>query len=131
MKTKMIGIASILALVLGMGLSIISFAHDDMKGMKKDNDVTVKGEIVDLACYLDHGATGMKHQQCALTCLKGGQPMGLLTSDGKVYLLLANHQDGKPFDEAKNYAALQVEITGPLAEKAGITGLTVEKVKKL
>lgn len=126
---KTIGIASILTLLLGMGLAMASFAHDDMKGMQKD--VTVTGEIVDLACYLDHGATGAKHQQCALTCLKGGQPMGLLTKEGKVYLLLADHQDGKPFDEAKNYAALQVEITGPLAEKAGITGLTVEKVKKI
>lgn len=126
---KTIGIASILTLLLGMGLAMASFAHDDMKGMQKD--ITVTGEIVDLACYLDHGATGAKHQQCALTCLKGGQPMGLLTKEGKVYLLLADHQDGKPFDEAKNYAALQVEITGPLAEKAGITGLTVEKVKKI
>ena len=131
MRKKTFGTASILALILGMGLSIMSFAHDGMKDMKTEKDVTVTGEIVDLACYLDHGATGAKHQQCALTCLKGGQPMGLLTKEGKVYLLLADHQDGKPFDEAKNYAALQVEITGPLAEKAGVTGLTVEKVKKL
>lgn len=113
-----------------LGMTGVVAAHDhDMKGMAKD--VTVKGEIVDLACYIDHGAKGAKHQQCALTCLKGGQPMGLLTADGKVYLLLADHQDAKPFEEAKNYAALQVEVTGPVAEKAGITGLTVESVKKL
>ncbi len=128
---KSFGITAMLTLLVAMAFAIASFAHDDMKGMKTGKDITVKGEIVDLACYLDHGATGMKHQQCALTCLKGGQPMGLLAADGKVYLLLADHQDGKPFDEAKTYAALQVEITGPLAEKAGLTGLTVEKVKKL
>ena len=131
---KSFGITAMLTLLVAMAFAIGSFAHDDMKGMKgmkTDKDITVKGEIVDLACYLDHGATGMKHQQCALTCLKGGQPMGLLAADGKVYLLLADHQDAKPFDEAKTYAALQVEITGPLAEKAGVTGLTVEKVKKL
>jgi hypothetical protein len=131
MKKTTIGIASLFALVLGMSLSVAAFAQGGMKEMKTGKEITAKGEIVDLACYLDHGAMGMKHQQCALTCLKGGQPMGLLTSDGKVYLLLADHQDGKAFDEAKTYAALQVEITGPLAEKAGITGLTVEKVKKL
>lgn len=119
-----------LALLLAAALGFASFAQGHgMKGEGKA--VTVRGEIVDLACYLDHGATGMKHQQCALTCLKGGQPMGLLAADGKVYLLLADHQNGKPFEEAKNYAALQVEITGPLAEKAGITGLTVEHAKKL
>ncbi len=128
---KSFGIIAMLTILVTVAFAIASFAHDDMKGMKTGKDITVKGEIVDLACYLDHGATGMKHQQCALTCLKGGQPMGLLAADGKVYLLLADHQDGKPFDEAKTYAALQVEITGPLAEKAGLTGLTVEKVKKL
>jgi hypothetical protein len=128
---KTFGIAALLTLLVATALATASLAADDMKGMKAGQDITVKGEIVDLACYLDHGATGMKHQQCALTCLKGGQPMGLLTPEGKVYLLLADHQDGKPFAEAKNYAALQVEITGPLAEKAGIAGLTVVKVKKL
>jgi type 1 fimbria pilin len=128
---KTYGIVTLLPILLGLFLATASFAQGDTKGTKTAKDITVKGEIVDLACYLDHGATGMKHQQCALTCLKGGQPMGLLTSEGKVYLLLADHQDGKAFDEAKTQAALQVEVTGPLAEKAGITGLTVEKIKKL
>ena len=41
------------------------------------------------------------------------------------------HQDAKPFEEAKTYAADQVEITGPVAQKAGITGLTVMSVKKM
>ncbi len=99
-------------------------------GMEGGKSITVKGEIVDLACYLDHGASGAKHQQCALTCLKNGEPMGLLTADGKVYLLLADHQNAKPFDEAKGFASQQVEVTGPEAAKAGMTGLTVVSVKK-
>ena len=128
---KKIGPASILALVLAMGFAVLSFAAGEKMQMKAEKDLVVSGEIIDLACYLDHGASGAKHQQCALTCLKGGQPMGLLTKEGKVYLLLADHQDAKAFDEAKTYAALQVEVTGPMVEKAGITGLTVVKVKKL
>ncbi|OGF63530.1 MAG: hypothetical protein A2Y62_16440, partial [Candidatus Fischerbacteria bacterium RBG_13_37_8] len=92
---------------------------------------TVKGEVLDLACYIGHEAKGLKHQQCALTCLKDGQPMGLLTEDGAVYLLLADHQDGKPFNETKNYAALQVEISGTMYERAGIKAVSVESVKKL
>ena len=129
MKTqflKMVAVTAMTITAVALGFSALAHDHEG-----KGKNVVVRGEIVDLACYLGHGATGMKHQQCALTCLKGGQPMGLLASDGKVYLLLADHADGKPFEEAKNYAALQVEITGPLAEKAGITGLTVETAKKL
>lgn len=109
---------------------VAAFAHGGME-MGSGKSITVKGEILDLACYLDHGARGAKHQQCALTCLKNGEPMGLITADGKLYLLLADHQDAKPFNEAKTYAADQVEVTGPTAEKDGITGLTVLSVKKL
>lgn len=117
---------TLLATLLAALVGIAAFAHMG----ENAKAVTVKGEIVDLACYLDHGATGMKHQQCALACLKGGQPMGLLTADGKVYLLLADHQNAKPFEEAKGMAALQVEVTGPPAQRAGVNGITVESVKK-
>lgn len=117
-----------LTLALSAGFSSLVFAAGNGGG---GNSVTVKGEIVDLACYLDHGARGAKHQQCALTCLKNGEPMGLLTEDGTVYLLLADHSNGAPFETAKSLAADTVEVTGPLAKKAGITGLTVLSVKKL
>ncbi len=121
----------VLAVVAACAVWTLSaFAHGGME-MGKAKSVTVKGEIIDLACYLDHGASGAKHQQCALTCLKNGEPMGLLTADGKVYLLLADHQNAKPFDEAKGFAAQQVEVTGPEASKAGIEGLTVASVKKI
>ncbi len=108
--------------------------HDHAKAAEaesKEVQSTVKGEIVDLACFLGHGAKGMDHQSCALKCLSSGQPMGLLTADGTVYLLMASHEDGKPFDEAKTLAALQVSVTGPMVNASGIKALTVESVKKL
>ncbi len=117
-----------LALMSFIGSAV--FAAGPMK-MDKEASVTVKGEILDMACYLGHGAMGMKHQQCALMCLKGGQPMGLRTADGKVYLLVASHKDGKPFEEAKGYAADQVEVTGPLFQRDGISAIEVDTVKKL
>ena len=42
------------------------------------------GEVVDLACYVAHGDAGRgpDHAKCAKGCVKGGQPMGLLTDDG-------------------------------------------------
>jgi hypothetical protein len=121
---------TLLAVALMSFVGTALFAAGSMK-MNKEASITVKGEILDMACYLAHGAMGMKHQQCALMCLKGGQPMGLRTADGKVYLLVASHQDGKPFDEAKGYAADQVEVTGPLFQRDGISAIEVDAVKKL
>ena len=127
MKRTTITVLSLVVLATCALWSASLFAE----GGKEAKSITVKGEILDLACYLDHGASGAKHQQCALNCLKSGQPMGLLAADGKVYLLLADHANGKPFEEAKGYAALQVEVTGPASDRAGMSGLTVQSVKKV
>ena len=128
--TKRGFVMTLLTLALMSFIGSAVFAAGSMK-MDKGASVTVKGEILDMACYLGHGAMGMKHQQCALMCLKGGQPMGLRTADGKVYLLVASHKDGKPFEEAKGYAADQVEVTGPLFQRNGISAIEVDTVKKL
>jgi hypothetical protein len=53
---------------------------------------TIKGEVVDLMCYLDHGAKGEKHKGCAQKCIESGGPVGLLTADDQLYLVVGNHE---------------------------------------
>jgi len=92
---------------------------------------SVKGEILDLACYISHDAHGDEHAKCAERCVKGGQPMGLLGEDGTVYVLFADHGDDAAYKKTQEYAGKTVEISGPLAEKAGVKGITVHSVKEL
>src|ERR1022692_3666450 len=49
---------------------------------------TVRGEIVDFSCYLEVGKHGEKHRGCAQRCLTNGQPIGLLTQNGNLYMLM-------------------------------------------
>ena len=49
---------------------------------------TVVGEIIDLSCYLQVGKHGDKHRDCGQKCVRNGQPVGLLTEDGAVYMLI-------------------------------------------
>lgn len=51
--------------------------------------VTLTGEIVDCSCYWQLGKHGAKHKECGQKCARAGEPIGLLTSDGTVYLLMA------------------------------------------
>jgi hypothetical protein len=88
-----------------------------------------KGEIVDIACYVPKAAHGTAHADCAKKCLKNGQPMGLLTGDGDMMLLVADHADGKAFESAKDMAGKNVEVSGTMAEKAGMKIVTVTGVK--
>lgn len=89
------------------------------------DEMTWTGEVLDLACYAAKDAKGADHAGCAKSCVKSGQPMGLLTADGTVVLLAASHSDGKPYEALKDWAGSQVEVTGELAERSGVKVVTV------
>jgi hypothetical protein len=80
---------------------------------------TIKGELVDQACYTkDHKNMGDAHKECAVTCAKKGQPVALVTSDGKVYTVtgeLAADSNAK----LVNHMSHTVELTGDVSEKDG------------
>jgi hypothetical protein len=89
---------------------------------------TVTGEILDMKCYMTSGEHGPDHKDCAAMCIKGGSPMGILSDDGKVYLLIEG-KNSAPFEEAKKHAGETVTVTGTLSEKNGVQGLIVTEVK--
>ena len=93
--------------------------------LSADDASTWSGEVLDLACYVANEAHGADHADCAETCAKAGQPMGLLTDDGNVFLLAASHDDGAPYQQLKNLAGQKAEVTGMMAEKAGVKMITV------
>jgi hypothetical protein len=79
---------------------------------------TIKGEVVDLMCYLDHGAKGEKHKGCAKKCIEGGGPVGLLTADDQLYLVIGEH---KPINtELAAKAAETVTLKGKVVERNGM-----------
>ena len=101
--------------------------HDEHGASAKT--ITVTGELVDLSCYIGHEAKGAGHQKCADTCLKKGLPMGVLTKDGKLYLILEDHAKAAAYASLKTKAAKTVTVTGALHEKGGIKGIVVTSAK--
>jgi hypothetical protein len=88
---------------------------------------TVKGEIVDLMCYLDHGAKGDKHKGCAEKCLKSGGPVGLLSGDD-LYLVIGDH---KPINDLlADKAAQTVTLKGKVVEKHGMKMIENAELEK-
>jgi hypothetical protein len=91
---------------------------------------TVTGEVVDLACYLPHPEMkGSGHRKCAETCAKKGMPLGILTDDKQVYLLLEDHENPKPYEQAKAKAAEKITVEGDKATQGGLQAIVVESVK--
>ena len=90
---------------------------------------TITGEVVDLGCYLAHEGRGAKHMDCAIKCINAGMPIGLLTSDGKLYLLTMDHDNPDPYNDLKSMAAKTVAVTGEVLERGGMKGLEAASFK--
>jgi hypothetical protein len=83
-----------------------------------DQEVTVKGEVLDMVCYIDHNATGEKHADCAKKCITMGLPVGIKGDDGKTYLLIGEH---KPLNnELAQYAGKKITVEGKIASRDGV-----------
>jgi hypothetical protein len=85
---------------------------------KAGGPVTVTGEVLDMACYLDHGAHGAKHEDCARMCISSGLPVGIKSADGKVYLLIGEHKPAN--EQLAQYAAKTITVKGKLVSRDGI-----------
>lgn len=90
---------------------------------------TVTGEVVDMACYMANGAKGEEHKSCAAGCIKGGSPMGVLTDDGQLFLLVENHDKQDAYASAKKYAGEQITVSGDFKTKGGVQSIVVNDVK--
>lgn len=95
------------------------------------DDVTVQGEVIDMACYMAKGSKGAAHKACAQMCAKKGVPVGVLTDAGDVYLLLDDHNNPDPYDAAKKLAGDRAEITGKKFSKQGVASIVVTGAKGL
>jgi len=90
---------------------------------------TLTGEVVDMSCYLAHEARGAKHVACGTKCVANGTPMGLLTSDGSVYVITLNHDNADPYNQLKKMVGQTVSVTGPVNERGGVKGIDVTAAK--
>ena len=92
--------------------------------------VTVKGEVVDQACYTkNHANKGDSHKGCTEDCAKKGKPLALVTADGQVYTIVGDYAANS---NAKllTLLSMPVEATGEVTEKDGAKQLNVSAMKK-
>jgi hypothetical protein len=100
----------------GVFAIVSAFAHEGHEGQTGE-EISVQGEVIDMACYIDHGATGPKHAECAQTCIKMGLPVGIKADDGKTYLLIGEH---KPINsELAGLAAKTITVKGKFVSRDG------------
>jgi|ERR1041385_4055270 hypothetical protein len=122
---------NVLFYILASLVIVASLPAQDKKEKKEVKEITMTGEIVDMKCYLTGmmGGKGDDHKQCAIDCIKGGLPVGILDDKTeKVYTVVPK----KGMEGANNalvqYAAQKVALTGTLVEKGGTKMFVYTKV---
>lgn len=93
---------------------------------------TITGEVIDLSCYLQLGKRGEAHKACGSMCVANGAPVGILTKEGRVVMLIAEQhhprRDGQ-VSLAQAYSkkmAETVTVTGMLSKQGNQETLFIE-----
>ena len=100
-----------------------------LRAQPKGERITVKGEVVDLWCYLEGGDRGPAKKQCATACAKAGNPIGILDAAGNLYVAagLKDHQSAQTM--LLNRMSDEVTATGTVVKKGGVQMIYVDTVK--
>ena len=118
----------LLALAVSIGMLISTYA--DLRVNGQVTDTTLKGEVVDMHCFVTrHGGEGKgaAHAACANGCLSRGVTAGFVASDGKVYLLF-DEKLSPVKDKIAGLAGKTVSITGSVVERDGVRGIILKTV---
>ena len=100
-----------------------------LRAQPQGERTTIKGEVVDMWCYLEGGDRGPSKRDCATACAKAGNPIGILDAKGNLYVAagLQDHQPAQAILARK--MSDEVTVTGTLVKKGGVQMLYIDSVK--
>ncbi len=126
--TQMLKLAAAIILSAGRTAVAMTLWQRDGHRLMQGREIVVKGEVLDLTCYVAYNWSGPKHASCAMDCIKSGLPVGIKTEDGKVYLLTG--KEAHVNDELADYAAKIVTVRGKKTARDGFAQIQVEEIRK-
>ena len=92
------------------------------------NEMTITGAVVDLNCNTTNGAAGAGHKACAQACAKAGVPLGILSSDGTIYLPVSSKPGDPQNGKLEQYIESKVKVTGTHRMVSGLHTIEIKTV---
>lgn len=94
--------------------------------------VEIRGEVVDLDCYLRDGSRGESHRACATACVAHGGSLAILEDDtGRLFPLAGDKVASDPNAPVRELVARHVLVGGRLWERNRGRVLVVDRVEPL
>src|SRR6266581_1912581 len=92
------------------------------------NEMTITGSVVDLNCHTTNGAMGASHKGCAQACAKAGVPLGILGSDGTIYLPVSSKPGDPQNSKLEQHVEGKVTVTGTHRMVSGLHTIEIKTV---
>ena len=105
-------------------LPLAAQAHEKMAG----DETTITGQVVDLNCNTTNGASGAAHKACAQACAKAGVPLGILASDGTIYLPVSSKPGDPQNSKLEPFAEGKVKVTGMHRMVSGLHTIEIKTI---
>ena len=122
------------ALALGSRILRANTGTGTGTGTKNDKtekaapDVTLKGTVVDMHCFVTHGIHDAGHTACANACIARGVPAGFLAEDGTLYVLFGETPHSVK-ETVKDMADVPATVTGTPVERGGVKGFQLKSIQ--
>ena len=126
--TQILQVAAAMIILAGVTAVWLNLSQRGRHPLVQGQEIVVKGEVLDMTCYIAHNLSGPQHAQCARDCIRKGLPVGIKGEDGKTYLLVGKKQAVNA--ELADYAAKTVTIRGRETMRDGFALLQVEEIRK-
>ena len=114
----------VFALVALIPQALIAQAHEKTAG----TEMTITGQVVDLNCFVTNGASGAGHKACADACAKAGVPLGILSSDGTIYVPVSSKPGDPQNPKLAAFTEGKVKVTGTHRMANGLHTIEIKTV---
>jgi len=127
---RIVQLAAAILISASLTALLMKWSERRHRAVASAQEIVVTGEVLDMTCYIANNLSGPDHAECAKVCIRSGEPAGIKTRDGKVYLLTG--EPGYSVNaELADYAAKTVTIKGKQTVRDGFAQLQVEEIRKL
>src|SRR6476620_970292 len=120
---------AIFAVLVGASVPALMSAADNTDSTAVGTR-TVEGLVRDIACPLQNRkSTATSYsKECITTCLKAGSPLGILTSDGDVYVPITQSMPDTGQNALKPFVGEHVKVTGKVFLRNGTHAIEITEV---
>jgi hypothetical protein len=126
--TQILSLAAAIVILAGVTAVWLNLWQRGSPPFVQGQEIVVRGEVLDMTCYIGKNSSGPEHAQCARDCIRKGLPVGLKSEDGNIYLLVGEKQALNA--ELADYAAKTVTIRGKKTIRDGFAQLQVKEIRK-